>query len=63
MKKLFLVTVFFMLGVLLTGCEDQSKELEQQKKEESEFVQNKIDPVKDCPQNDRNCNGVPDDEE
>ncbi|CAL2101225.1 conserved protein of unknown function [Tenacibaculum sp. 190130A14a] len=24
---------------------------------------NKIDPIKDCPENDRNCNGVPDDQE
>ncbi|SED09186.1 hypothetical protein SAMN04489761_4246 [Tenacibaculum sp. MAR_2009_124] len=49
MKTLTITTLFLLLSsnsILL--------------KEQNTSVQIKIDPEKDCPENDRNCNGIPD---
>lgn len=67
MKKVFLLMAMFMV-VVLTSCTDSSEEnlpneTETQKLSKSENIEALIDPEKDCPPNDRNCNGVPDDEE
>ena len=56
---------FFLIAVILTlciSCTDNSTEILEERREINEDF-NKIDPIKDCPQNDRNCNGVPDSEE
>ncbi len=68
MKKVTLVLVLFLSAFLFTGCTDNSEDLiestsQKEKRIESGFYENQIDPAKDCPQNDRNCNGVPDDKE
>ncbi|TDQ22783.1 hypothetical protein [Tenacibaculum caenipelagi] len=39
------------------------KEIENEKQSKIQLEEPEIDPEKDCPQNDRNCNGIPDSQE
>ncbi|WP_272152150.1 hypothetical protein [Tenacibaculum aiptasiae] len=62
MKKVLLLA---MLNVFfITSCTDS---VEENLQNETQFKQTNpekaIDPEKECPPNDRNCNGVPDDQE
>lgn len=66
MKKVSLILAMVFSTLLLTNCSDSSKELEQLTLEQLKIKgseSSKIDPIKDCPQNDRNCNGIPDNQE
>ena len=61
MKKIVMIAVVLLSVVFLSSCTDSDlKDLEQRNETE---LQMSIDPEKDCPPNDRNCNGIPDDEE
>ncbi|WP_299836102.1 hypothetical protein [uncultured Tenacibaculum sp.] len=66
-KKVFLLLT--VSSVLMFSCTDNSTELIEERKEINETIINQnseldqIDPIKDCPQNDRNCNGIPDSQE
>lgn len=51
---------FLLASVLFLSCTDNG--LEELELRNENKIEN-IDPVKDCPENDRNCNGVDDDEE
>lgn len=56
MKKVFLLfAVLFVLS--FASCTDNISDYEEQLQEIA------IEPEKDCPENDRNCNGIPDDQE
>mgnify|MGYP005995123747 CR=1 FL=1 len=64
MKKRLLTLVVF--ATTLIACEDNTQDItekEYQNERREVSANAKIDPIKDCPQNDRNCNGVPDSEE
>ncbi|AUC14336.1 hypothetical protein BTO06_03905 [Tenacibaculum sp. SZ-18] len=64
LKKFGLVLAVLFLSLGFNSCTDDSKELEQLHSTQilNENIST-IEPHKDCPENDRNCNGVPDDEE
>jgi hypothetical protein len=60
MKKAALSILVLLATVVFVGCTDDSDdEIFLQDETSMEF----IDPAKDCPELDRNCNGIPDDEE
>ena len=63
MKKVVIILgMVFTMG-LLSSCTDTTlDDIENKEKQQTENA-NLIDPEKDCPQNDRNCNGIPDDQE
>lgn len=66
MKKVVLLALFSV--VVLTSCEDLTEKIVPTKDEIEEKTSARmdnlpIDPEKDCPQNDRNCNGIPDNKE
>ncbi|CAL2101224.1 conserved exported protein of unknown function [Tenacibaculum sp. 190130A14a] len=61
MKKVLVVLVMFFGIAILTSCTDNTEKIAKNEEKIEHF--GKIDPIKDCPPNDRNCNGVPDDEE
>ncbi|CAM1370564.1 hypothetical protein TPENAI_60906 [Tenacibaculum litopenaei] len=62
MKKLLVVLAVVSIGSFCSCTDNSLEEIERngQAQNRTEF---KIDPEKDCPENDRNCNGVPDDQE
>ena len=61
MKRLFSVLAFTLLfGGLFMSCEPEG--INEATKLEKKELQS-IDPDEECPPNDRNCNGIPDDEE
>ncbi|TDQ27689.1 hypothetical protein [Tenacibaculum caenipelagi] len=73
MKKVFLLIALFGM-VMLSSCTDNTEENLPNETETQELQQvlssiqteeiaKLIDPEKECPPNDRNCNGVPDDQE
>ncbi len=57
MKNLFIAFLMLTLvSITFTSCTTEPVT-------EDENITAIIDPEKDCPPNDRNCNGIPDDEE
>ena len=62
MKKVVLIIGVVFTLAMLTSCTDNS--LEQIERNEKQTVSElAIDPSEACPPNDRNCNGIPDDQE
>ncbi|WP_452599550.1 hypothetical protein [Pontimicrobium sp. MEBiC01747] len=57
MKNLFIAfSMLTLVSITFTSCTTEPVT-------EDENITAIIDPEKECPPNDRNCNGIPDDEE
>ncbi|WP_272151648.1 hypothetical protein [Tenacibaculum aiptasiae] len=66
-KGLFFLAI---TTVLILSCTDEQTQLIEEQKDLNETLKTtslkdalEIDPIKDCPQNDRNCNGIDDSQE
>lgn len=63
MKLVLSIIVFAIASTTLTSCTDQTEDLKDEKIQNQKRLSANIDPDKDCPESDRNCNGVPDGKE
>lgn len=59
-KRTFgILAIFTIIAVSTISCDYEEMILSK----DNENTTRLIDPKKDCPPNDRNCNGIPDDQE
>ncbi|MBE7649255.1 hypothetical protein [Tenacibaculum finnmarkense] len=62
--KLVGIILIAAASIAFTSCNtDQLDDFKDEKIELERRYLRAIDPEKDCPENDRNCNGVPDEKE